>query len=252
MKSNEEIINNYINNANSRLIHCKLPGELLPIISEFDYKDEVSRLLDLTTQIDLNQVDEKIKKGLVLRKYTDVDGVKGLRALLKLGFLIDDIRKTGQQNPVQLILGPVQYLMHPGTTRNLIFSYVEPPVQVSCLYCWDPVLDPDPVFLHYAPEWEFIRDAEHLISLHKSYKNYTAYHTVLTHNTPIEGTWELMLRGLHKRFGEFNTEMFTLDDQWGRDELSNKFFSDYISINEDVITISGINFKKENQHWEII
>jgi hypothetical protein len=144
-----------------KVIHFKIPSELFYAYLDYDIISLVSDRISAIANLDLGLIDDDIQKAKgrsdyywsADNKYYGSEQEQNyfkVKHILKLGWLITDLRQRGVQNPIQLInCGPNKYFCHPGTDRILITTYIEPTDFIQGFYLWYPNIDPNPFILDY-------------------------------------------------------------------------------------------------------
>lgn len=69
--------------------------------------------------------------------------------LFKVAWLMQDIRRNGQQSPAQLHKTIESYHCHPGSDKKYAMLLLDPIDTVKVFYVWYPEIDPNPWHLHY-------------------------------------------------------------------------------------------------------
>lgn len=82
--------------------------------------------------------------------------------LFKILWLCQDIKKNGQQAPIQFIKTNESYLCHPGSDKRYAISLLEPIDTIQCFYIYYPEIDYD---LDIPAKLNQISDPDEFISL---------------------------------------------------------------------------------------
>lgn len=189
---------------------------------------------------------------------------QGIKKLIKLGWLIDDIRKRQVKNPLQLLyVGNGKYFCHPGTDRALATLYIDPVECVEGFYIWYPDIDPDPFILNY--EHEEIKDPFTLMFKFKSWNGVAFDEIKLNKNINItDNNNQTIKRNLKGSYPHFSTALYCFKktekdfdfpfltyigmDHWT--PVEEMQLSDVLDIeDEDTVFLSGIKFIKKNDVW---
>ena len=128
-KSYQAVFRFFLKKKKHKLIFFKVPSEVLFPSADHNI---------------VKRVSHKIDDGLAN------NNPEAVRRLIKLGWLISELKFNGVKNPMQLICsGPSKYFCHPGTDRLLITCYIDPQPYIEGFYIWYPDIDPNPFILDY-------------------------------------------------------------------------------------------------------
>ena len=96
-------------------------------------------------------VVQTVNQRIILAQSLDLDKLPTTdeeRKILKLGWLINDIKINGVTNPIQLIKSGTKYFCHPGSDKILVTSYICPR-DIEGIYLWYKEIDNSPFLLDY-------------------------------------------------------------------------------------------------------
>jgi hypothetical protein len=223
---------------------------------DIDPIQDVSYYIDLATNSDLAYVDNLMSKKKLWKIWNDwPQEYESLKYLLKLGWLIKDIKQNGVDNPIQLLQTENgKYIAHPGTARLLILSYILPSEKIKVLYVWNKELDPTP-FFNQMP-YQTINNAWVFLNLFKKSNNFTIKAACLKETTVcVDGYkyfyFKLATDSLKKIHKTFNLDFITFIDNghWASNIKDKIYFRDIISFGNNCCRLGGINFIKINNKW---
>ncbi len=224
---------------------------------EFDIIETVSELISNIEQYNILELDEKLKN-------TDIkewsDDAEKLRLLIKLGYLINEIRNEGTLSLYQLIKGKNKYFVHPGTTRILISTYLLPEKTIKGFYLWNEQFDDRPFIIDY--HHKEIKNWFDLLTL-SSFKYPSRFkYIMLTEKTDCNDVDSLSIKSnrpflfAQKQFSsilnQYEIPFLTFHNSTHWKNINKKIlFSDVIKfINDKECVLSGIKFKKyDNGLW---
>ena len=177
------------------------------------------------------------------------------RKILKLGWLIQDIKSNGVKNPIQLIKSGQKYFCHPGTDRVLVTSYIYP-IEIEGFYLWYRDLDPHPFILDYKhrPINNFIE----FLNLFVKNKTFKFYITTLNENLDTSdkdskqsnAVFDTAKRCFLKTRSKFNYYFITYFDKVQWSETASMSLGDVIYfINESECVYGNVKFLKKNNQW---
>jgi hypothetical protein len=69
--------------------------------------------------------------------------------LVKVAWLLRDIRKNGQQAPIHFMKSVECYQCHPGSDKKYAMMLLDPLQTIKCFYTWYPEIDPNPWHKNY-------------------------------------------------------------------------------------------------------
>lgn len=141
-----------------KVLYFEVPPELLLGILNYDIIYTVSLKIESAQNTDLD-----------IELTEDLKNIDDLKEILKIGWLIQDIKKHGMKNPLQLVRRGDLYFCHPGTNRVLVSCYIVPEKNIRGIYLWYKDLDPDPLLLPYSKE---IKNPFKFISLYTKSKKF--------------------------------------------------------------------------------
>lgn len=174
---------------------------------------------------------------------------------LKVAWLIKDLNRHGQRQPIQLISkGDGKYRAHPGSARSLVLSYLVKSSSITVFYVWDKRLDPIPFFI--GQNYEKIKyPAEFLGMFDGSRKNLRIKHCLLTTDTDCrDGSkfnyFKLAQQTLNGK--DSTLDLITVYDtaHWSKYIIGKIFFRDVINFTDNnTAELCGIRFTKRNDLW---
>lgn len=236
------------------ILYFEIPPDILMGFLEYDIIKTVSIKIEEAEKVNLNQ-------PLTM----DLPNIDSLKEILKLGWLINDIRTKGVKNPVQLIKRGNLYFCHPGTSRLLVQSYILPENKIKGIYLWYKDLDPDPFIL---PHSKYITNPFKFISLYSKNKQLKFVCEKITNDLNVSDIekgscenilgWDTSDRAMFftikKCFQKSTTNpnhLFIMGwdtIQW--EETKNMVLSDIISFPDKNTCIFGnVKFNKKNNNW---
>ena len=239
----------------SELIQFEVSSAELFAFLDIDPADAVSNAIELASNYDLDTIDKLASENNFWNNEDWPQEYEDLKYTLKLGWLINDIRQNGINNPIQLIqTNNGKYIAHPGTARALVLAYLLPRERIKVLYVWNKDLDPNPFFVHIP--YQTISTISSFLKMFKKSINFKVKAAPLSETTEcIDGYkyfyFKLAVDSLKKTHEVFNLNFITFidDDHWLSKIKHKIYFKDIISFSKNHCNLSGINFKKVNNRW---
>ena len=242
-------LHRYFKSANTKLLYCEAPTALLLSRLEKNVFQEVSNAIEAGSQANLKEIDSKLNKYHLCA----LDPTGRLRTLLKLGYLINEIRLNGQKNPIQLVSSsqPGFYKVHPGTVRVIVSSYILEQETTNFIYCWHDQLDNDEIFLEYKKF--IIETPEQFLKLHpvKTEVRFKRLNESIKFVDPnkVVNFYGMQLFGLKAQHDSFDFSFLTTFDTWTPSLEQRIKFKDVVQYNGNECILSGIKFQKVNNMW---
>jgi hypothetical protein len=234
-----------------KVIFFKVPSSVMYSYIDYDMISYVSNEIDKAQSLieELENTDQSTNDPLLHNH--------PLRILIKLSYLINELRHKEMYNPVQLIKsGETKYLCHPGICRITVATYIEPTEFISGFYLWYPAVDDNPFILDYE-YWEvtnpfaFLFNFKFNKSLHIEHRRITNNLDVSTDDTTLSGFFTAK-RCFDKTIDVYDYQFLTFHDAVHWDAIINSGISlkDIITFkNATACDLSGIKFKKINNIW---
>ena len=233
--SSLQAIKFFLKKKECKVLSFKVPSEIM-----FSYLD-----VDL-----VNRVHTRIEDGI------NNTSEENVRKLIKLGWLIDNIRTNGVKNPFQLLYtGNQKYFCHPGTDRILVTAYIDPQPYVEGFYIWYKDLDPHPFILDYSTE---IKNPFTLLFKFKMWDKLHLTESRMNKNISVTDN----TLGSHPHFTTalncfnnigkpFDFPFLTFIDNVQWKHIDNKLSLDSVLVQQDAnnLTLSGIKFTKLRGQW---
>lgn len=180
-----------------------------------------------------------------------------IRLILKLGWLITDIKERGVVTPFHLINLGKKYHCFQGTTRVLVTMYIRPTEYIEGYFLWYPEIDPAPFVLDY--EHREITSPTEFVKMFK-FKSTMITYTRLSNSLDVSDVISDRRGGLaqfsfakdcfEKTVGSYNIPFITYDDREHWQSIKNKIeLTDIIKFNGDECILSDVKFKKINDKW---
>ncbi len=251
----KEIKKFYKNKKNTKVIYFEVPTDIIYGHIKYDVFKTVSNLIENAKKHDLNEVDKHIKK------YFDSDwpdDKHDLKILLKLLWLIKDLKKNRIKTPFQLLFFGKKYIFHPGTTRILVSLYLLPQKYIKGFYVWNEEMDDNPFILDY--NYKEIKSPLEFLFLFSFFIPFRLKYLKLTEKTDCDDSFDLennnrmfqmAQNGLLKYKNNFEVDFLTFHQSTHWKKIKKGFyFKDNIKFHsEDSCTLIDLNFKKINNNW---
>jgi hypothetical protein len=220
-----------------------------------DIVNKVSDAITLASKYDLNYIDKLASTTSFWVNEDWPTEYEELKGVLKLGWLTNDIRQNGINNPIQLIqTNNGKYIAHPGMYRSQVLAYIVPTERIKVLYVWDKKLDPNPFFSQLP--YQTINNIPDFLKIFKKSINFKIVAAPLNENTEcVDGHkyfyFKLTVDSLKKTHEVFNLNFITFidDDHWFSKIKHKVYFKDILSFNNNDCKLGGINFKRINDKW---
>lgn len=221
-----------------------MPPEVLIAYLDYDVVRQVSQRINLAQTLNLDIQPETNEE----------------KKILKLGWLINNIKSNGVNTPIQLIKSGQKYFCHPGTDKILVTSYIIP-TEIEGFYLWYKDLDESPFVLGYQHRiiTNFL-DFTNLFIKNKTLKFYIRNITEKLDISDNEGLDISSNKG-NAYFGvikncflkskqRFNYYFITYFDNMHWVETDKMKLSDIIHfINDSECVYGGVKFLKKNKDW---
>lgn len=254
--SNYKEIKKFLNNSKeTKIIYFELDSKILFAHLKYDIFSTVSNLIESAKNHNLKEVDLKIKQYL---NDDWPENIHNLKLLLKLIWLIKNLRNTEVKNPFQLLFCGDGYFCHPGTTRLLVSCYLLPTKKIKGFYLWNKNLDKNPFILNYYHKE--IKNSFYFLKIFSFLAPFKIKYLKLSEKTDCSDSDDLensnrMFQMAQKCFLEYN-DTFEIDFltfhqsiHWEKIK-KGIYLNDNITFHsEDFCTLAGINFKKINNFW---
>lgn len=233
-------------NISAELLHAFIKGNNIKIVSD---------LIESARKTDLDKLDHLLSTNEFWNSNWPSE-YNSLRYLLKLGWLINDVRTNGIKNPIQLIPAKDnKFSVHPGTIRILILTYLIPQEKIPVFYVWDKLIDPNPIL--FENEYTTIESPREFIKLFNKSKKFKVVKARLTETSVCQDEsplsyFEIAHKSLKERVKKFETDFITVMDSahWKNEIQEKVYFRDIIRFyNNDKCSLSGIEFTKVNGLW---
>ena len=178
------------------------------------------------------------------------------KSILKLGWLIRDIKNNGVKNPVQLIKSGEKYFCHPGTDKILVLTYIYPR-EIEGFYLWYKDIDPNPLILD-VPHFK-IRNFIKFINLFNKSSTFKFYSIEMNKNldtgdknnpTVSNAVFRSAKSCFLKTSDNFNYDFITYFDrvQWSS-TASMKLNHVINFVNDSECIYGDVKFLKKNNCW---
>jgi hypothetical protein len=243
----------FLARGRSKIIEFDIPSAVLMENSAIDISEIVSYYITLAEHTDLSQYDELIMSGEndLFWTMSPTRYSTELRTILKLGWIINEIRTNGVNNSLQILQSSNgKYICHPGTSRLLVVTYICPQPTVKGFYIWNKELDPNPFILSY-PHKE-LKNPIKILSLYKKKSNqFKIRFFKITEKDKAQSYTKLAVTELLKFNKTFSLDFITMFDNghWDNDIKGKLTFSQIISFDQGKCTFGGIPFVKHNNKW---
>jgi len=220
-----------------------------------DIVGNVSDAITLASRFDLDYIDKLSSSTDFWVNEDWPQEYEELKHILKLGWLINDIRQHGVNNPIQLLqTANGKYIAHPGTARILVLTYLLPREKIKVLYVWNKDLDPFPLFANIP--YQTISTISSFLKIFKKSINFKVKSACLDETTEcLDGCkyfyFKLAVDSLKNAHQLFSLNFITFidDDHWISKIKHKVYFKDVISISDNHCILGGINFNKINNRW---
>jgi len=230
------------------------PAELFAHL-EVDPVQSVSDAINIASTYDLNLIDRLAATDSFWNNEDWPEEYEELKYVLKLGWLITDIKQNGLKNPIQLLQSSNQkYIVHPGTARILVLSYLLPLEKIKVVYVWDNALDQNPFFSNNP--YTIIDNTWSFLKLFNKSINFRIKAANLNDSTKcIDGHkyfyFKLAVDSLKNTHTRFNLNFITFIDHnhWISNIKHRVYFKDIINFEKDQCMLSGIKFTKIKDKW---
>jgi hypothetical protein len=248
---NRITLNSFFRASKSKIIHCKVPSvDLIQYIIDLQNPfKQVNDLIELAANLDLDYVDSQLTKGKQLAYDTEwIDNWQDVRQSLKFGYLIQELKRNGQRNPMQLLASSTKnkYAVHPGSVRLAVLIASLEVEYCELIYCWDQNIDPTPFIFNY--DTTEITNARQFFRLFRD--NFVIYREILFSNKNTEnkgGATKLQKQVLTNCSSAY--DFLTTFDSWDKKVEKRILFKDVYEFHSDIsCTIGGVNFIK-NKVW---
>ena len=226
-----------------KVIYFKVPTAVM--VSYLDY-DVVSRTSELIEKVRTLTTEEK-------------QDFEKTRLLLKLGWLIEDIKERGVITPFHLINSGKKYHCFQGTIRLLVTTYIKPSEFIEGYFLWYPDIDSNPFILDY--DHREITSPIAFVKMFK-FKSTVLSYTRLSNNLDVSDTASKnrttsLARFRHakvcfeKTIGTYDVPFITGADSEHWEVIRGHIdLDDIIKFKgEDECILSNVRFKKINERW---
>lgn len=252
-----------------KVLYFKLPADVLLPYLEHNVIKTVSLRIDNALEfLKSGYSDTKFSKDIISGLTESQDNE--LKKIVKLGWLIRDIRSNGYKNPFQLLNFNTKYACHPGTDRIIVATYLLPEQKIEGIYLWYTDLEKTSIVLDY--EYREIRNPISFLSLFSYNKKFrfksvqinkdldTRDCEVIEFNVlNFRGRFQLRSNAMfslakmsfENSYKNYNELFLSFHDnmQWGQ-IYNNLTLRDVIHFKSNSECIfSGIEFKKINGIW---
>lgn len=235
----------------SKVVYVELPVDVFKEHLDFNAEDVLSSHLNIAASIDISLYDEFIRDYEIFWSSNVSDEINSLRFLLKLGWLIKDIKSNGMINPIQLLQsGRGKYKAHPGSARAIVTSYIVPIDTIKCIYVWDATLDPNPIMLNY-PHL-IIRNPIKFLNLFLKISKFKILTERLTSTSTNDAYFNSAKDGLRAAHSTYNLNLITTKDiKLSEQEIRNKIFlKDILEFSDrNTCALGGVKFIRHNNRW---
>lgn len=234
-----------------KILYTELPPDVFAEKLDINFQKSVSFYINLAQSSDLVEMDKFIEGQDLFWKLTTSEYMRSMKFLLSLGWVINDLKNQGLENPIQLLQsGNGKYIAHPGSKRSIAVGYIYPINKIKCFYVWDKKLDPNPFLLEH--NYQIINNPFKFYKLFKKSNRFEIMREQVTDNSQLASYFSFVLDGLKQCHSSFSLNFITIKDSghWV-DHIKHKiFFRDIISFPEkDVCILSGIKFTKSGNDW---
>jgi hypothetical protein len=241
----------YRNKGNCRVVLFRVPSEIMFSYLDYDIVKTISDRIEDIANSDLVELD---KEFVTLDK--GGERFYKLRKILKICWLIEDIKNNGVKNPFQLLKnGDNKYFVHPGTDRIIVTTYITPNEYVEGFYLWYPDLDAHPFVLDY--EHKFINSWFGFIRLFKYNETFRIRDITISDTLDVSDRLEgdavfATAKNCFSNIKEkYRYQFITFFDkiQWKKIEGKVRF-QDYVKfISDKECFLSGVRFVKKDNLW---
>jgi hypothetical protein len=245
----------YKNKKNTKVIYFEVPTDVIYGHIKYDMFKTVSNLIENAKKYDLNEVDGNIKKY-----FNDdwPDDKRDLKILLKLLWLIKDLKKNQIKTPFQLLFFGNHYMFHPGTTRILVASYLLPQKCIKGFYIWNQNIDNNPFILDYYHEE--IKNPLKFLLLFSFFIPFRLKYLRLTEKINCNDSidfqnnnrmFQMAQNGFLQHKTKFEVDFLTFHQSTHWNKIKKGFyFRDNLKFHdEENCTLVGLKFKKINDNW---
>jgi hypothetical protein len=245
----------FLFNKRSKIVKFQISADLLYAYLHVDPIHVISERIEFARNCNLEYLDSLMSADEFWKKDWPKE-YKPLEYLLKIGWLVEDIRKNGIQNPIQLIQsGPNKYALHPGTARSIVVTYLIPQKSIPVFYVWDTALDPCPFLLDH--EYEIVNNYRSFLKMFKRSSSFKILTCRLTEtlNCSDGGDYayfDLAQKNLKRSHGSFDLNFITVQDigHWQNQIKQTVYFKNLIEFTDDNTCIfAGLCFVKINEKW---
>jgi hypothetical protein len=250
----KEIRKFYIIKKEVEIIEFEIPTEIIFSHTKYEIFKTVSNLIESAKKYDLNKIDENINFYF---KTDWPEELHDLKLLLKLIWLIKNLKNTKIKTPFQLLCCGDHYMFHPGTTRLLVSCYILPSKTIKGFYIWDKKLDGNPFIFNY--KHEKIKSPFKLLLKFPFTVPFKIKHLFLNEKTDCFDKLDRdknnrMFQMAQKCFLEYNdtfeTPFLTFHQSIHWEKIKKGFlFNNNIKFENNYCFIDGIKFEKINGYW---
>lgn len=256
-----ESIKFFLKKKDCRVIFFKAPSNELFSYLDYDIIQRVSSQLDLAQQTDLDELDKNILSFSLETNNADntVDDTVylKLKSLLKLAWLVNDLKTNPMRNPIQLLQSGSKYFCHPGSDRIIVTTYLQPVDFICGFYLWYPEFDDHPFILdyeHYEIKCPFSFVSKFTFSNTLKIKTVTMNNDldVSDKDKPTLSTrFEAAKKCFDKTLGKYDFFFMSFDDRMQWDKIEGKvYFRDVLKFTNDTeCYLADIKFTKINGTW---
>jgi hypothetical protein len=250
----KEIKKFYIIKKDVEIIEFEIPTEILFSHIKYEIFKTVSNLIENAKKYDLYEIDKNINFYF---KTEWPENLNELKLLLKLIWLIKNLKKTKVKNPFQLLCCGDHYMIHPGTTRLLVSCYILPSKTIKGFYIWDKKMDSDPFILNY--RHKKIKNPLSLLLKFSFTAPFRIKHLILNEKTDCsdklereesDRIFQMAQKCFLKYNNTFETPFLTFHQSIHWEKIKKGFlFQDNIKFQGNYCFIDNIKFEKINDYW---
>jgi hypothetical protein len=232
-----------------KLVYFRVPTSVLFSFLDYSIVNTVSDRIEFASTLDLDNTSGQFDDDM----YLDIYGTNQVKHLIKLGWLINELKSNTINNPFQLLRCKDKYFCHPGTDRIMVATYINPIEYIEGFYIWYPYIDPDPFILDY--EHYEIKSLFSFIKKFKFSKSFTFRSATLTDNLDVSDgsgctVMNVAQRCFKKTTKNYKCMFLTYNDKMQLENMHKLTLKDVISFSDDTTCLfSGVTFKRINGKW---
>jgi hypothetical protein len=244
-----QLLKFFVTKKRGKVIYFRVPTSVLLSYLDYNIINTVSNRIEFASTLDLNNIPKQFDEDMYLDSY----GTNQVKHLIKLGWLISELKTNKINNPMQLLKSQYKYFCHPGTDRLIVATYIHPVEYIEGFYIWYSDIDKDPFILDY--DYHEITNPVSFAKLFKYSKSFKFRSVMLTDTLDVsDGNGCAILNTAKTCFAkttkDFEYLFLTYSDKMQLDNMNKLTLADVISFpDQDTCIFSNVTFKKINGRW---